>query len=364
MNQNDPTAHLLDAAWKVNQPLTAMIELSTACNFSCGHCYNFDRSKPAPKYDEPPLSTSETKGLIDEMAEMGVMMLTFTGGEPGLRKDLPALVKHATGQGLYTGIKSNGSLLSSEKLAELAEAGIKKIEITLYGFSAETHDPFVGVKGSFEKVVSHIKIIRAQHPDIFLAINLAVLDHNVHEWHLKQNLQEQIQMPIHTTTACHVRHTKDDSSQEHRIPAPKRFDIIDKKTKEWKATSDNADPERFRCSCAKTSFAVNARGEVLPCIGVPWKAGSARENNLATIWQESTVFNRIRGLTEEDYEVCRSCHFQSKCSRRNSGAYTSSGDYTAPDPSAGEIVWSQYQDSGLPPPPCLSTSSKKVMSGP
>lgn len=363
MNQGDPTAHLLDAAWKVNQPLTAMIELSTACNFSCGHCYNFDRSKPAPKHDEPPLSTSETKQLIDEMAEMGVMMLTFTGGEPGLRKDLPALIKHATEHGLYTGIKSNGSLLSSEKLAELAEAGLKKIEITLYGFSAETHDPFVGVKGSYEKVVSHIEIIREQYSDIFLAMNLAVLDHNVHEWHLKTSLESRLKMNIQTTSACHVRHTNDDSSQSHLVPSKKRFEIIDQQTKKWRPEFIDSNPERFRCACAKTSFAVNARGEILPCIGVPWKAGSARENNLATIWQESTVFNRIRGLTEEDYKVCRSCHFQSKCSRRNSGAYTSSGDYTAPDPSAGEIVWSQYMDSGLPPPPCLNTPAKKVMSG-
>lgn len=351
---NDPTHSLLDKAWKLNQPLTAVVELSTACNFSCGHCYNFDRSKAAPRREAPPLSTNELKRIIDEMSEIGVMMLTFTGGEPGLRKDLPDLIAHASHYGIYTGIKSNGSLLTPEKLECIVEAGLKKIDITLYGFSAETHDPFVGVKGSFEKVCSHIEIIRTQYPELFLAINLAVLDHNVHEWALKESLQQELQMPIHTTTACHVRHTKDDSSQNHRIPAGKRFDIIDQQPKEWKASSDNPDAERFRCSCAKTSFAVNARGEVFPCIGVPWKAGSCQDEHLATIWRDSEVFNKIRGLTSEDYKTCKDCHFQSKCSRKNSGAFTSTGDYTAADPTCGEIVWTQYRDSGLPPPPCLS----------
>ena len=59
------------------------------CNLKCIHCYAHARDIPY----ENELSTQEARNLIDDLANMGVPVLLFSGGEPLLRKDLPELAR-------------------------------------------------------------------------------------------------------------------------------------------------------------------------------------------------------------------------------------------------------------------------------
>ena len=88
----------------------------------------------------------------------------------------------------------------------------------------------------------------------------------------------------------------------------------------------------FRCRCAVSSFAVASNGDVYPCIGVPWTAGSIYNNSLSEIWKDSNVFREIRALKQEDFQRCNSCSIKEYCERIAPSAYISSGSYTGYDP--------------------------------
>ena len=70
-------------------PLTVILGLTDRCNLRCGHCL-----VPRPE-GEQALDRDEVLRLLDELAELGVLRLVLTGGEPGLRDDLEALVAAA-----------------------------------------------------------------------------------------------------------------------------------------------------------------------------------------------------------------------------------------------------------------------------
>ena len=70
------------------------------------------------------LSTEEWKKVLSELAEIGVLQIHFSGGEPTARKDLVELVRHASDVGLYSNLITSAVLVTREKLAALADAGL------------------------------------------------------------------------------------------------------------------------------------------------------------------------------------------------------------------------------------------------
>ena len=94
------------------RPYTLVAELTYRCPLRCLYCSNpvdFHRSR-----DE--LSTGEWQRVFSEAAELGVMQLHLSGGEPVLRDDLVELIRHARACDLYTNLITGGTLLDEDKL--------------------------------------------------------------------------------------------------------------------------------------------------------------------------------------------------------------------------------------------------------
>ncbi len=88
------------------------------------------------------------------------------------------------------------------------------------------------------------------------------------------------------------------------------------------------DEAAFPCNCARGNCAISARGDVFPCVSVPWAAGNVRQQAFGDIWRGSPVFQRIRGLKIADYPACAPCPDKAFCSRDRGAAYNASGSYT------------------------------------
>ena len=86
------------------------------CNARCLHCSsNSSRRRP----DE--LTTEEALNLVDQLADVGVVDLAVSGGEPLLRRDLFRVIAHARRRGMAVGVGSNGAALPDRKLDALRE---------------------------------------------------------------------------------------------------------------------------------------------------------------------------------------------------------------------------------------------------
>ena len=96
--------------------------LTDRCNLSCTHCY----SKSGPgRSTEGELTTTEALGVIDDLADMGVPLILFTGGEPLLREDIWDLARHAGNRGLKMALSTNGTLITPEIARRIKDSGIE-----------------------------------------------------------------------------------------------------------------------------------------------------------------------------------------------------------------------------------------------
>ncbi len=118
---------------------------TSRCNLKCRHCYIDARKRPLP--DE--LSTGEAEDMIHDLAEYGVPVLLFSGGEPLLRPDILELGALAREMGIRTVISTNGTLIGKDETHALRDSGFEYVGISLDGLKG-VNDRFRGVPGSFK----------------------------------------------------------------------------------------------------------------------------------------------------------------------------------------------------------------------
>lgn len=136
-------------------PITGTLTITSRCNSDCVYCH-FRKSLSNKNED----SDSETlKRIIREMAVIGVKILTLTGGEPLLRKDLPELCACARDEGMTVHITTNGLLLTHKIAARLSESGVSNLVMSLDSFDNSVYSGHRGV--SNKKVVAALEILDA-----------------------------------------------------------------------------------------------------------------------------------------------------------------------------------------------------------
>ena len=143
-------SHLLQ--FSIDKRPVVVWNITRQCNLKCVHCYAHARNISF----ENELSTKEGKNLIDDLAQFGVPVLLFSGGEPTIRQDLPELAAYAVKKGMRAVISTNGTLISEEMARTLKEIGLSYVGISLDGME-EIHDRFRGVKGAFKSAIEGIK---------------------------------------------------------------------------------------------------------------------------------------------------------------------------------------------------------------
>lgn len=133
-------------------PYRMDLALTYQCNNACLHCYN------ARARSFPQLSTDHWFKILDQLWELGIPHIVFTGGEPTLRSDLPELIAHAEHNGQITGLNTNGrNLKDASYVRRLVDAGLDHVQITLESHLAEIHDELVAHRGAWEETVAGLR---------------------------------------------------------------------------------------------------------------------------------------------------------------------------------------------------------------
>ena len=117
-------------------PLAVLLELTHRCPLQCPYCSNPVEMERTSNE----LTTEEWKRVLNELAEIGVLQVHFSGGEPTARKDIVELVRHASELDLYTNLITSAVLLNRDKLEALADAGLAHIQISFQGSEASLAD--------------------------------------------------------------------------------------------------------------------------------------------------------------------------------------------------------------------------------
>lgn len=141
----------MQAPHRMDLMISSMIKNNNwNCNQKCIHCYAAGQKLS----EKEELSTKEWKKVIDICQKECIPQLTFTGGEPTMRKDLVELIEYS--KWFITRLNTNGVLLTENLCKELYEASLDSVQVTLYSNNPEIHNKLVGAD-NFEKTITGIK---------------------------------------------------------------------------------------------------------------------------------------------------------------------------------------------------------------
>lgn len=169
----------LSPFFELEAPTIVDFELTYDCNLNCEFCYN-TKGEKGVKYikseEDDKHKFDKRKEVIDEIANIGVSHLAFTGGELFLDSQMLNLLEYAKGRRIPISINTNGTLITKNLAKILKRLRILGVLVTLQGGSAQEHDTQTRVKGSWEKTLLGLKYLKNEGVNI--TINMTVTKKN------------------------------------------------------------------------------------------------------------------------------------------------------------------------------------------
>lgn len=141
-----------------NIPRLIFWELTKKCNLSCKHC----RAESEEIDYSGELDFKSVCNVIDDIAEKYSPILVLTGGEPLYRDDIFDIASYGSGKGLKIALATNGTMIDGTYAEKIAQSGISRVSISIDGKSAEYHDSFRAVPGSFENAINGARMLKKQ----------------------------------------------------------------------------------------------------------------------------------------------------------------------------------------------------------
>jgi Fe-coproporphyrin III synthase len=335
-----------------------MWNLTAHCNLACRHCY-MDASREAREE----MSLEEGIHLVDELADMKVPILIFTGGEPLLSRNFYALAFHAREVGLRTVISTNGTLITPEVARLLAEAKIRYVGVSLDAAKSEQHDAFRGVAGAHARALQGIK--NARDAGLKTGLRITLTRDNWQD--VPALLSLALQEGIPRFCLYHLVPTGRGAGMADRDVTPEQrrsvIRLLAEAAEELKGenieilTTDSPmdgayllellkdDPrsENVRklltnaggCSTGVKVANINPRGDVHPCHFMPQVVvGNVRERTFRDIWIDHPTpeLQGLRDIKSRLKGACGSCQYLDLCGGCRQKAYHYHGDILAEDP--------------------------------
>lgn len=135
------------------RPVLVHFEVTQRCNARCGFCdyWKTDASAKA----------TELKSFADAARYFDPMLVTFTGGEPLLRRDLEEIVD-AVSRAVrlkYITLITHGGMLTPERARSLWDAGVHQFNISL-DYLDERHDHARGIPGLTARILRNVAVMR------------------------------------------------------------------------------------------------------------------------------------------------------------------------------------------------------------
>ena len=298
------------------RPLGLLAELTHRCPLGCPYCSN--PLALEPRADE--LDTATWTRVFAEAADLGVLQVHLSGGEPATRRDIVEITADAHSAGLYTNLITSAVGLTEKTLAALADAGLDHVQISIQDTDAASADRIAGYEGAYaRKRALAGEVVRLGIP---LTVNAVIHRANIDR--VVAMVDQAVALGASRVEIAHVQYygwaianrAKLMPTREQVERAVGRVEAL-RERHHGIIVIDAVVPDyfaRYPKPClggwGRRSLNVSPSGKVLPCHAAETIPGlefwSVREHSLADIWQSSPAFNAFRG-TDWMKEPCASC---------------------------------------------------------
>ena len=339
-----------------HRPFIIIYEVTRACHLACVHC----RAEAQPRPHPLELRPQETLRLLDEIADLHPATLVLTGGDPLLRPDLEALVRHAVAAGVRVSITPSVTRrVTRDAIMKLKAWGMTQIAFSLDGASPAVHDGFRKVPGTYERTLHALRW--AKEVGFPLQLNTTVTKTTAAEMPGIARIVEQFGVQLWSVffAVPTGRATRDSmlSADEHE----RLFEYLADLSKQVPfGIKAPAAPAYRRVLLQRGASGVQGKlavgpgrapipindglgfvfishtGDVYPNGLFPLTVGNVRREKLADIYRHHPLMQSLRD-PEQLRGKCGACEFRNLCGGSRARAYAVSGDPLASDPSCAYI---------------------------
>jgi radical SAM protein with 4Fe4S-binding SPASM domain len=301
-------------------------ELTYRCNEHCTHCY-LDVFKPN-EHVPGELTTEECLRTIDQLADLGTLHLTMSGGEIFVRRDFFEIAEYARSKGFLLRLFTNGLLIKPEVADRIAALHPYVVEISVYGTDAATHDKITQVSRSFELSTGALRLLHER--GIRTVMKTPFMRENVYQIHELRALADQLGAQYRYDITITAKDNGGRSPLEHRMTYEQLIWLFrqEMRSEEW--VSRTLKPNQPTCGISLNSLLVDPYGNIFPCVQTRTLVGNIKQQSLRAIWEESPVWAELGRLTIGELPVCRTCELQSMCVRCHGIAKLEDGDIRNP----------------------------------
>lgn len=303
-------------------PLSVHLELTHSCNLRCCHCY-------LSQHDGEELSFEEVESALGQLSEAGCLFLILTGGEIFLREDLYSILDAAKSKGFAITLFTNGTLIDSSAARRIEMASPLGVEISIYGRAGETHDRVTGVRGSFDRAVGAVKLLRDR--GIKVTLKCPLMDENLGEYRGILSMAEALGVNCRFDPIITPKNDGCRDTLSHRIGGEDLMEALQELgLYPRRPRPIRPDGAELLCNAGITSCSISPYGDVYPCVQLLVKLGNLREKPFRRIWDESDVLSNLKALRNSDLHICKVCRVNSYCNRCPGLALLEDGDLLGP----------------------------------
>jgi MoaA/NifB/PqqE/SkfB family radical SAM enzyme len=159
----------------LSAPLYVAWQITNECNLACLHC--IEESGPGKAFKDE-LDATRTFAVLDQMLDLEIPYLSFSGGEPMVHPLFFDMVSRACARGSQLKVETNGHYLNPENCRRLKTLGVKAVQVSLDGASRPTFNR-MRVLGEFDRATEGISNLR--DAGVPIEINFSPTRFNVHE---------------------------------------------------------------------------------------------------------------------------------------------------------------------------------------
>jgi AdoMet-dependent heme synthase len=344
------------------QPFILAWELTRACNLACVHCRAEAQLKRAPGE----LSFVEARKVIDDIAAFPIPpILVLTGGDPMRRPDIVSLVEYGSERGIRCTVTPAGTPLASpRRLAELKQAGVARLAVSLDGPGPVEHDSFRQVTGSYKWTMDIIQ--QAKELDIELQVHTTLCQRTLPWFAEMADLADWIDPAVWAVfclvpTGRAMAHEQLSAAEYEQVfnwlidrSAQSRWDLKltegyhFRRIQHQRMGGDEISGPGYTgraTAIGRAPKAVNAgngfcfishTGDITPSGFLPVVTGNVRNDSLIDVYQNHPVFQQLRNpLTFTG--KCGGCDYREMCGGSRSRAYAATGDFLASDPACAYV---------------------------
>ncbi len=296
-----------------SRPFQVLVQVTNRCNMQCSFCDFWPNA--APRHEE--LTLDDYERVAAELDAIGCFIVSIEGGEPLIRKDLCGIVR-AFARRHVPVLFTNGWYIDERKAAELFEAGLVQVGVSIDYATPERHDQKRGIAGTSERAWRAVDLLRAAAPHGGQQVHvMTVVMHDNH-----QELEALVGLSAehgvgHQFTLLSDSGFRRNKLGPDRLPPPEAADRL-------LELYDHHDHVRFfrdyfltmgkylrrqdmpACHAGLLSFNIDHVGNVAPCIEkIDRSVGNVKTESLRQIQERLRVAHEELAGCQDCFTACR-----------------------------------------------------------